>query len=196
LQLIVPQAGISRSARGFGIARGQSHLDTNRTGRSLRLIFLPAMRSPQQSSVHSLTYAYRQRCRTNTLFAAGTFPGTYLANRIGARLCSVASVHRADLAVWLSPATRVIKHRAVQKGFGLSDYSKALRGYHPGENLARIALRPTMRASGPRTLCWRRRRLSIADQRSEIATRTFRNAARMACCKPCMPIRRGHGSLS
>ena len=71
--------------------------------------------------------------------SAGTFPGTYLANRIGARLCSVASVHRADLAVWLSPATRVVKQRAVQMGFELSDYSKALSGYHPGENLARIA---------------------------------------------------------
>jgi hypothetical protein len=71
--------------------------------------------------------------------SAGTFPGTYLANRIGARLCSVASVHRTDLAVWLSPATRVVKQRAVQKGFELSDYSRALGGYHPGENLGGVA---------------------------------------------------------
>ena len=35
--------------------------------------------------------------------SVGTFPATYLANRIGARLCSVASVDRADLAVWRVP---------------------------------------------------------------------------------------------
>ena len=71
--------------------------------------------------------------------SVGTFPATYLANRIGARLCSVASVDRADLAVWLSPATRIVKERAVQKGLALSDYSRALEGYHPGQNLARLA---------------------------------------------------------
>jgi pimeloyl-ACP methyl ester carboxylesterase len=43
--------------------------------------------------------------------SAGTFPATYLANRIGARLCSVASIDRADLAVWLSPATQIVKLR-------------------------------------------------------------------------------------
>lgn len=68
--------------------------------------------------------------------SAGTFPATFLANRIGARLCSVASIDRADLAVWLSPATRMVKLRAMQLGFELSDYSKALHGYHPSENLA------------------------------------------------------------
>jgi hypothetical protein len=70
--------------------------------------------------------------------SAGTFPATYLANRIGARLCSVASIDRADLAVWLSPATQIVKLRAMQNGFELSDYSKALRGYHPSENLSGI----------------------------------------------------------
>jgi pimeloyl-ACP methyl ester carboxylesterase len=68
--------------------------------------------------------------------SAGTFPATFLANRIGARLCSVASIDRADLAVWLSPATRIVKLRAMQLGFELSDYAKALHGFHPSQNLA------------------------------------------------------------
>jgi pimeloyl-ACP methyl ester carboxylesterase len=71
--------------------------------------------------------------------SVGTYPATYLANRIGARLCSVASADRADLAVWQSPATRIIKHRAVQKGLRLSHYSEALDGTHPAQNLAAIA---------------------------------------------------------
>ena len=68
-----------------------------------------------------------------------TYPATYLANRIGARLCSVASADRGDLAIWQSPATRLIKRRAVKKGFRLWDYSEALLGSHPAENLARVA---------------------------------------------------------
>jgi pimeloyl-ACP methyl ester carboxylesterase len=71
--------------------------------------------------------------------SVGTYPATYLANRIGARLCSVASADRADLAIWQSPATRLIKRRAVQQGYQLSDYTKALFGSHPAENLAGIA---------------------------------------------------------
>jgi hypothetical protein len=69
----------------------------------------------------------------------GSYPATYLANRIGARLCSVASADRADLAIWLSPATRIIKQRAQRKGYELSHYSEALSGTHPAQNLARIA---------------------------------------------------------
>jgi len=34
----------------------------------------------------------------------GSYPATYLANRIGVRLCAVASADRADLAIWESPA--------------------------------------------------------------------------------------------
>jgi hypothetical protein len=48
--------------------------------------------------------------------SVGTYPATYLANQLGARLCSVASADRADLAVWDSPATRIVKHRAMQQG--------------------------------------------------------------------------------
>jgi pimeloyl-ACP methyl ester carboxylesterase len=71
--------------------------------------------------------------------SVGTYPATYLANRIGARLCSVASADRADLAIWESPATRMVKHRAIQKGLQLSDYSMALDGTHPAQNLKGIA---------------------------------------------------------
>ena len=71
--------------------------------------------------------------------SVGTYPATYLANRIGARLCSVASVDRADLAVWHSPATRIVKQRAQQKGLRLQHYAEALDGTHPAQNLAGIA---------------------------------------------------------
>jgi hypothetical protein len=69
----------------------------------------------------------------------GSYPATYLANRLGARLFSVASAHRADLAIWQSPATSIIKQRARRKGYLFSDYSKALTGTHPVQNLTGIA---------------------------------------------------------
>jgi hypothetical protein len=71
--------------------------------------------------------------------SVGTYPATYLANRVGARLFSVASADRGDLAIWQSPATRIIKNRATQRGLQLEHYSRALAGTHPEENLARIA---------------------------------------------------------
>ena len=71
--------------------------------------------------------------------SVGSYPATYLANRIGARLCSVASADRGDLAIWESPATSIIKRRAVHKGYEFSHYSDALFGTHPAENLDGIA---------------------------------------------------------
>ena len=71
--------------------------------------------------------------------SVGTYPATFLANRVGARLCSVASADRADLAIWESPATRVVRHRALKKGFRLTHYSEFLQGSHPGQNLAGVA---------------------------------------------------------
>jgi hypothetical protein len=71
--------------------------------------------------------------------SVGSFPETYLANRIGARLCSIASADRADLTIWQSPATRIIKARAMGKGLRLAHYSRALIGAHPAQNLAAIA---------------------------------------------------------
>lgn len=71
--------------------------------------------------------------------SVGSYPATCLANRIGGRLCAVASADRADLVIWESFATRIIKHRAVQKGYDLPHYSKALLGTHPADNLRGLA---------------------------------------------------------
>src|SRR5436189_4927118 len=68
----------------------------------------------------------------------GSYPATHLANRMGAQLCSIASADRGDLAIWESPATRIIRRRAVHKGYQLSDYSDAFLGTHPAENLRGI----------------------------------------------------------
>jgi pimeloyl-ACP methyl ester carboxylesterase len=69
----------------------------------------------------------------------GTYPALYLANRIGARVCAVAAADRADLMLWQSPAARVIKRRAVQRGIRLWQFSKAMFGCHPVQNLAGLA---------------------------------------------------------
>jgi hypothetical protein len=70
--------------------------------------------------------------------SVGSYPATYLANCIGARLCSVAAADRADLMLWQSPAARLVKRRAMQRGIQLSHYTKAMLGYHPVDNLAGI----------------------------------------------------------
>jgi hypothetical protein len=71
--------------------------------------------------------------------SVGTFPATYLANRLGARLCAVTPADRADLMVWQSPAARLVKRRAMAKGFQFHHYSQATAGCHPIENLTGIA---------------------------------------------------------
>ena len=71
--------------------------------------------------------------------SAGTYPATYLANRMGARLCAVAPSDRADRMVWESPATRLIKRRALECGISFLHYARAMRGRHPFQNLDRIA---------------------------------------------------------
>src|SRR5262245_61843597 len=43
--------------------------------------------------------------------SVGTFAATFLANRIGARLCAVAPSDRADMMIWTSPAARIVKRR-------------------------------------------------------------------------------------
>ena len=71
--------------------------------------------------------------------SVGSFAATYLANRIGARLCAVAPSDRADMMMWQSPATRIVKRRAIEKGLQLAHYSRAMTGYHPIHNLAGVA---------------------------------------------------------
>ena len=69
----------------------------------------------------------------------GSYPATVLANRLGARLCAVAAADRADLMMWQSPAARLIKRRAVQRGLRLTHYTKIMRGWHPAHNLEGIS---------------------------------------------------------
>jgi pimeloyl-ACP methyl ester carboxylesterase len=69
----------------------------------------------------------------------GTAVATYFANRLGARLWSIASADRGDLMLWESPAARVIRDRAAKKGYALSDFTRASEGYHPIENLGNLA---------------------------------------------------------
>ena len=71
--------------------------------------------------------------------SVGTYAATYLANRLKARLCFVAGADRADLMMWQSPAARLVKKRAMQKGYRWSHYAKAMLGYHPIHNIANIA---------------------------------------------------------
>jgi pimeloyl-ACP methyl ester carboxylesterase len=71
--------------------------------------------------------------------SVGSFAAIYLANRLGARLCAVAPSDRADMMLWQSPAARIVKRRALQKGRQLAHYSRAMSGYHPVHNLAGIA---------------------------------------------------------
>ena len=71
--------------------------------------------------------------------SAGSYPATYLANQIGARLCSVASADRVDLLIWESPAAGIVRRRASQKGYAVSHYTNTLNGSHPAQNLRGLA---------------------------------------------------------
>jgi len=69
----------------------------------------------------------------------GNAVATRFANRIGARLCSIASADRGDLTLWESPASAAIKGLAEAKGYRLADFTSALAGLHTVENLDRLA---------------------------------------------------------
>jgi len=71
--------------------------------------------------------------------SVGTYPATYLANALGARLCSVASADRGDLMIWQSPAAVRVKERAIAKGYRLLDFARTLRGYNPVDNMRGLA---------------------------------------------------------
>lgn len=71
-------------------------------------------------------------------FSLGTAPATMVANRLGARLCSVTSADRGDLMLWQSPAVASIKREAQTNGFGLADFGDALAGKNPVENLRNL----------------------------------------------------------
>lgn len=69
----------------------------------------------------------------------GNAVATVLANRIGARLCSIASADRGDLTLWESPASLLVKELAESKGYKLGDFTSALAGLHTVENLENLA---------------------------------------------------------
>lgn len=69
----------------------------------------------------------------------GNAAATMLANKLGARLCSIASADRGDLTLWESPAARHVKERAEAKGYRLSDFTQSLQGMHTVDNLANLA---------------------------------------------------------
>jgi pimeloyl-ACP methyl ester carboxylesterase len=69
----------------------------------------------------------------------GNGAATMLANRLGARLCSIASADRGDLTLWESPAARHIRERAETKGYRLGDFTEALSGWHTIDNLGNLA---------------------------------------------------------
>lgn len=67
--------------------------------------------------------------------SVGSYPATVLANLTGATLCSIASADRGDLMIWQSPAVLTVKQRAIQKGYRLIDFARAMRGYNPIDNM-------------------------------------------------------------
>jgi hypothetical protein len=69
----------------------------------------------------------------------GNAAATMFANRIGARLCSVASADRGDLTLWESPASRHVKARAEEKGYRVSDFTRVLEGHHTIDHLDNLA---------------------------------------------------------
>lgn len=69
----------------------------------------------------------------------GNAVATAFANKIGARLCSIASADRGDLTLWESPASRHVREMAEAKGYCLSDFTEALQGLHTVENLENLA---------------------------------------------------------
>jgi hypothetical protein len=72
-------------------------------------------------------------------YSLGTYPATVLANRLGSLLYAVTPADRGDLMMWESDAALKIKQRARARGFELCDFTRAMKGYHPIENLADLA---------------------------------------------------------
>lgn len=68
----------------------------------------------------------------------GSGPATYLANKFGCKLISVVSADRGDQMLWESPAVVATKEKAIAKGYDLSDFTDALQGLHPVENLSDV----------------------------------------------------------
>jgi hypothetical protein len=95
--------------------------------------------------------------------SVGTYPATFLASRFNCRLISVAGADRPDLTLWQSPAGRIVKRRALQKGRRLGEFCRAMRDWHPAKSLADVA-RDSMFVVGTRDpFIPRRRAAALLD---------------------------------
>lgn len=68
----------------------------------------------------------------------GSAPATVLANRLSARLYSLASADHGPLMLWESPASAVIRERATAKGYTVDCFTETMAGTSPIENLDNI----------------------------------------------------------
>lgn len=93
----------------------------------------------------------------------GSAPATYLANRFGCRLISVASADRGDLMLWESPAVAPVKARALERGYRLADFTAALQGMHCADNLHNIGPLSTFVVAGRDLYVPRQRRRALID---------------------------------
>lgn len=68
----------------------------------------------------------------------GNFAATYIANKIGARLWSVAAGDRGEVLVWKSSLAEGIRTQAESNGLRFSDFEKTLNAFNPINNLDNI----------------------------------------------------------
>lgn len=71
----------------------------------------------------------------------GNFPATYLANKYGLRLLSVASGARGDWLIFNSRAATHIRDRALKRGHSIDSFAPVLKGWNPIENLSQLGPR-------------------------------------------------------
>jgi pimeloyl-ACP methyl ester carboxylesterase len=68
----------------------------------------------------------------------GNFAATYIANKIGARLWSVAAGDRGEVLVWNSSLATGIRAQAESSGLRFDDFEKTLSPFNPINNLENI----------------------------------------------------------
>ena len=71
----------------------------------------------------------------------GNFAATYIANKIGARLWSVAAGDRGEVLVWNSSLATGIRAQAESSGLRFDDFERTLSPFNPINNLANIGER-------------------------------------------------------
>lgn len=106
----------------------------------------------------------------------GSVPATFLAAQYRQRLWSFASADRGDLMIWQSPAAQHVRRQARRRGFGLSDFTVALEGLNPIDNIDRIATTSRFAVGSFDRYIPRRRRTELvrrATQRVPIENITF-----------------------